>query len=163
MPATQRKCIYEGLTMDVDRHYIWSVTATTHQEKGILTLESNPSDEWQVLEILVSTLGHMQVRNGAGKGIKHDPLSITIVENKPKSKFHINYMSCYMDFRRKLIVFSLEKLFLSIKFSGQILGIGRMQNSTAESVLASPKSKYSLNWHPSSFEDNTDTIGRQNV
>ena len=42
MPATQRKCIYGGLTLDVDRHYIGSVTATTHQEKGI-TLESNPS------------------------------------------------------------------------------------------------------------------------
>ena len=43
MPATQRKCIYEGLTLDVDRHYIGSVTATTHQEKRIITLESNPS------------------------------------------------------------------------------------------------------------------------
>ena len=31
------------LTLDVDRHYIGSVTATTHQEKGIITLESNPS------------------------------------------------------------------------------------------------------------------------
>ena len=29
--------------MDVDRHYIGSVTATTQQEKGIITLESNPS------------------------------------------------------------------------------------------------------------------------
>ena len=27
----------------MDRHYIGSVTATTHQEKGIMTLESNPS------------------------------------------------------------------------------------------------------------------------
>ena len=43
MPATQRKCIYGGLALDVDRHYIGSVTATTHQEKGIITLESNPS------------------------------------------------------------------------------------------------------------------------
>ena len=43
MPVTQRKCIYGGLTLDVDRHYIGSVTATTHQEKGIITLESNPS------------------------------------------------------------------------------------------------------------------------
>ena len=43
MPATQRKCIYGGLTLDVDRHYIGSVTAPTHQEKGIITLESNPS------------------------------------------------------------------------------------------------------------------------
>ena len=43
MPATQRKCIYGGLVLDVDRHYIGSVTATTHQEKGIITLESNPS------------------------------------------------------------------------------------------------------------------------
>ena len=32
MPATQRKCIYGGLTLDVDRHYIGSVTATTHHE-----------------------------------------------------------------------------------------------------------------------------------
>ena len=31
------------MTLDVDRHYIGSVTATTHQEKGIITLESNPS------------------------------------------------------------------------------------------------------------------------
>ena len=43
MPATQRKCMYGGSTLDVDRQYIGSVTATTHQEKGILTLESNPS------------------------------------------------------------------------------------------------------------------------
>ena len=42
MPSTQRKCIYGGLTLDVDRHYIGRVTTTTHQEKGI-TLESNPS------------------------------------------------------------------------------------------------------------------------
>ena len=37
------KGIYEGLTLDVDQHYIESVTATTHQEKSITTLESNPS------------------------------------------------------------------------------------------------------------------------
>ena len=35
--------IYGGLTLDVDRHYIGSVTATPHREKGIITLESNPS------------------------------------------------------------------------------------------------------------------------
>ena len=35
--------IYGGLTLDVDRHYIGSVTATTHQDKGIITLEPNPS------------------------------------------------------------------------------------------------------------------------
>ena len=34
---------YGGVTLDVDRHYFGSVTATTHQEKGIITLESNPS------------------------------------------------------------------------------------------------------------------------
>ena len=38
------KVIYGGLTLYVDRHYIGSVTATTHQEKGIITLESNPSN-----------------------------------------------------------------------------------------------------------------------
>ena len=43
MPATQRKCIYWGLTLDVDRYYIGSVT--THQEQVIITLESNPSRE----------------------------------------------------------------------------------------------------------------------
>ena len=32
--------IYGGFTLDVDRHYIGSVTATTHQEKGIITLWS---------------------------------------------------------------------------------------------------------------------------
>ena len=37
------KGIYGGLTMDVDRHYIGSVTATIRQEKGIITLESHPS------------------------------------------------------------------------------------------------------------------------
>ena len=37
------KGIYGCLTLDVDRHYIGSVTTTTHQEKGIITLESNPS------------------------------------------------------------------------------------------------------------------------
>ena len=29
--------------MDVDQHYIGSVTVTTHQKKGIITLESSPS------------------------------------------------------------------------------------------------------------------------
>ena len=33
MPMTQRTCIYGSLTLDVDRHYIESVTATTHQQK----------------------------------------------------------------------------------------------------------------------------------
>ena len=32
------KCKYGGLTLDVDRYYLGSVTATTHQEKGIITL-----------------------------------------------------------------------------------------------------------------------------
>ena len=32
-----------SLTLDVDRYYIGSVTATTHQEKGLITLESKPS------------------------------------------------------------------------------------------------------------------------
>ena len=40
---TTKVFIYGGLTLDVGRHYIGSVTATTHQEKGIITLESNPS------------------------------------------------------------------------------------------------------------------------
>ena len=35
--------IYGGLTLDVDRHYIGNVTATTHLEKGIIALESNHS------------------------------------------------------------------------------------------------------------------------
>ena len=43
MNARDTKVIYWGLTLDVDRHYVGSVTATTHQEKGIITLESNPS------------------------------------------------------------------------------------------------------------------------
>ena len=34
MPATQRKCIYGGLTLDVDRHYIGSVTATVRLVMG---------------------------------------------------------------------------------------------------------------------------------
>ena len=42
-PRDNKVYIYGGLTLDVDRHYIGSVTATTHQEKGIITLESNPS------------------------------------------------------------------------------------------------------------------------
>ena len=33
MTARDTKCIYGGLTMDVDGHYIGSVTATTHKEK----------------------------------------------------------------------------------------------------------------------------------
>ena len=40
--TTKGTCIYCGLTLDVERHYLGSVTATTHQEKGIITLESNP-------------------------------------------------------------------------------------------------------------------------
>ena len=42
MSVSQRKCIYGGPTLDVDRHYIGSVTATTHQEKGIITLSRTP-------------------------------------------------------------------------------------------------------------------------
>ena len=41
--TTKVYTVYGGLTLDVDLHYIGSVTATTHQEKGIITLESNPS------------------------------------------------------------------------------------------------------------------------
>ena len=37
------KGIYGGLILDVVRHYIGSVKAITHREKGIITLESNPS------------------------------------------------------------------------------------------------------------------------
>ena len=33
MPATQRKCIYGGLTLDVDRHYIGSITVTTQGKR----------------------------------------------------------------------------------------------------------------------------------
>ena len=40
---TTKVYIYGGLRLGVDRHYIGSLTATTHQEKGIITLESNPS------------------------------------------------------------------------------------------------------------------------
>ena len=40
---TTKVYIYGGLTLDVDRHYKGSFTATTHQEKGIITLESKPS------------------------------------------------------------------------------------------------------------------------
>ena len=42
-PRHNVKWIYGGLTLDVDRHYIGSVPTTTHQEKGIIALESNPS------------------------------------------------------------------------------------------------------------------------
>ena len=38
-----RKVYILRLDIGLDRHYIGSVTATTHQEKGIITLESNPS------------------------------------------------------------------------------------------------------------------------
>ena len=43
------KCINGGLILDWDRHYIGSVTASTQQEKGIITLESNPSVLWTLL------------------------------------------------------------------------------------------------------------------
>ena len=43
------KGIYGGLTLDGDRHYIGSVTATTHQEKGIITLEKNKYKDWIIL------------------------------------------------------------------------------------------------------------------
>ena len=42
-PAMNARDTYEGLTLYVNRYYIGRVTATTHQEKGIITLESNPS------------------------------------------------------------------------------------------------------------------------
>ena len=39
------KGIYGGLTLDVDRGYIGSVAATTHQEKGIKHLSRTPCGE----------------------------------------------------------------------------------------------------------------------
>ena len=36
---TTKVYIYGGLTLYVDRHYTGRVTATTHQENGIITLE----------------------------------------------------------------------------------------------------------------------------
>ena len=45
MPATQGKYTYGGLTLDVDLHYVGSVTATTHQEKGIKHLGRTPRGE----------------------------------------------------------------------------------------------------------------------
>ena len=39
------KGIYGGLSLHVDRHYIESATSTTHQEKDIIKLESNPRGE----------------------------------------------------------------------------------------------------------------------
>ena len=41
MNARDTKVIYGCLTLGVDRHHIGSVTATLHQEKGIITLESS--------------------------------------------------------------------------------------------------------------------------
>ena len=66
MPATQRKCVYEGLTLDVDRHYIGSVTATTHQEKGIITLESNPFLGTELYTFVVSRASMADAANQAG-------------------------------------------------------------------------------------------------
>ena len=43
MNARDKTKVDGGLTLDVDRHYIGNVTATTHLEKGIISLESNPS------------------------------------------------------------------------------------------------------------------------
>ena len=43
MNARDTKGVYGGLTLDLDRDYIGSFTATTHQEKGLITLVSNPS------------------------------------------------------------------------------------------------------------------------
>ena len=42
-PRNNESVLYGGFTLAVDRHYIGSVTATTHQIKGIITIESNPS------------------------------------------------------------------------------------------------------------------------
>ena len=40
---TTKMYIYGGLTLDMDRHYMGSVTATTHQEKGIIHLRNKLS------------------------------------------------------------------------------------------------------------------------
>ena len=62
------KGIYGGLTLDVDRHYKGNVTATTHQEKGIITLESNPSRGMTICilgELLMMSFKlYMNVRQG---------------------------------------------------------------------------------------------------
>ena len=46
------------LTLDVERHYIGSVTATTHQEKGIITLESNTSKLKSKLSNFMKSIGN---------------------------------------------------------------------------------------------------------
>ena len=42
--------LYEGLTLDVDQHYIGSVKATTHQEKGIIIQDKTYMSKMSVLE-----------------------------------------------------------------------------------------------------------------
>ena len=42
-PRQNESVLYGDLKLDVDRRFIVSVTVTTHQEKAIITLESNPS------------------------------------------------------------------------------------------------------------------------
>ena len=57
-PRHNKGYIYGDLTLDVDRHYIGSVIATTHQEKGIMTLESNLSRGTVLLYSLLYTGSH---------------------------------------------------------------------------------------------------------
>ena len=77
------KGIYGGLTLDMDRHYIRSITATTHQEKGIITIESNPSR---------GTVLHVPSQQGKGnkfdKNVKYkrtDALSLKLLPSKFKT------------------------------------------------------------------------------
>ena len=66
MYARDTKCIHGGLTLHVDRHYIGSVTATTHHGKGIITLESTPPppprDKLAILLIPTEVFRVRQVR-----------------------------------------------------------------------------------------------------
>ena len=51
MPATQRKCIYRDLTLDVNRHYIGSVTATKPAPHGITSSARQREQVWQKCKI----------------------------------------------------------------------------------------------------------------
>ena len=66
------KGIYGGLTLDVERHYIGGVSATTHKEQCIITLESNPSRE----TVLPATHGNGNKCNKNVKCKRTDGLSL---------------------------------------------------------------------------------------
>ena len=98
MPALQRKCTYGGLTLDVDRHYIGSVTAT--KCKSTILHNNN----------------RMCKKNGMAQYIYSNfEISFFLMINYPTEKWNYNVIN--KDFILYINVFKII-VFINIQYKG---------------------------------------------